>query len=173
MTGARWAQIIGLVMAGCVAASAAAPADPARHTIALTMYVRLDHVAANPDGPGHGRVGDIDRIRLTYDVGAVNPVSKRVPLSSFQHVPPGQRLPQPPDAAPVPVDDSWLDLSQAPFRLHLKASVVHGEAIVIEVDETSRRLTIHRPGEVAAAVISGPYWIDSTPERSTPRRRGR
>jgi PHD/YefM family antitoxin component YafN of YafNO toxin-antitoxin module len=49
--------------------------------------------------------------------------------------------------------------------LHFKASVVHGEAIVIDVGENTRRLTIYRQGDPTAVIISGAYWIDPTRER--------
>jgi hypothetical protein len=140
-------------------------AHEASHVVALTMYVTLDRVAAVPDGSSHGKVGDIDRIRLTYDADAVDPVGRRVPLINFQHWMNGQYVPAHPDPAMMPVTDSWLDLKQTPYRLHFRASVVHGEPIVIEVSENTRRLTIYRQGDPTAVLISGAYWIDPTRER--------
>jgi hypothetical protein len=133
--------------------------QPAAHLVALTMYVRLDQVANQPGAP-HGKVGDIDRIRLTYDANAVDPLSRRVTLVNFQHWTPGGYMPPQPDPVMMPVNDSWLDLSQIPYRLHFKAAVVHGEPIVIDVDENSRRLTIHPQDAPALVILSGAYWID-------------
>ena len=112
-----------------------------RHLVALTMYVTLDRVAEGPDGSSHGKVGDMDRIRLTYDADAVDPISRRVKLVNFQHWMNGKYLPPRPDPVMMPVTDSWLDLEHTPYRLHFKASVVHGEPIVIEVSENTRRPT--------------------------------
>ncbi len=163
-------RVDGLALAACLAAVGPGTANAAPHTVALTMYVRLDQVEMGPSGAGHGKVGDVDRIRLTYDANAVDPATRRAPLLSFQHLITGQHLPPRLDPAAMPVNDSWIDLSQAPYRVHFKASVVHGEPIVIEVDESTRRLTIHRPNNTTAVLISGPYWIDSTQERSASRR---
>jgi hypothetical protein len=144
-----------------LAVSGTATAQPKRHLVALTMYVTLDRVP----GPGteHGRVGDVDRIRLTYDAGAVDPATQRVPLVNFQHWQNGHWMPADPDPVEMPVADSWLDLGKKPYRLHFKASVVHGDPIIIDVDEATRRLTIHPQSDPTAVVISGPYWIDSIP----------
>jgi hypothetical protein len=139
--------------------------EAASHLVALTMYVALDRVAEGPDGSSHGKVGDIDRIRLTYDADAVDPVSRRVTLTNFQHWINGHYLPPHPDPVMMPVSDSWLDLRQTPYRLHFQASVVHGEPIVIDVSESTRRLTIYRRGEPATVLLSGAYWIDPIRER--------
>jgi hypothetical protein len=139
--------------------------DQAPHLVALTMYVTLDRVAAAPDGSSHGKVGDLDRIRLTYDADAVDPARHRVTLVNFQHWMNGQYLPPHPDPVMMPVADSWLDLGQTPYRLHFKASVVHGEPIVIEVSENTRRLTIYRQGDPTAVLLSGAYWIDPIHDR--------
>ncbi len=72
-------------------------------------------------------------------------------------------MPARPDPVMMPVGDSWLDLGTKPYRLHFKASVVHGDPILIDVDETARRLTIHPQNDPTAVVISGAYWIDSSP----------
>lgn len=149
-----------IALVGCGVIGREAP-----HLVALTMYVTLDRVSAGPADSSHGKVGDIDRIRLTYDADAVDPVSRRVTLINFQHWMNGQYMPPRPDPATMPVTDSWLDLKQTPYRLHFKASVVHGEAIVIDVGENTRRLTIYRQGDPTAVIISGAYWIDPTRER--------
>ncbi len=151
---------IGMVLL-LLAVSGTATAQPKGHLVALTMYVTLDRVP----GPGteHGRVGDVDRIRLTYDAGAVDPATQRVPLVNFQHWQNGHWMPADPDPVEMPVADSWLDLGKKPYRLHFKASVVHGDPIIIDVDEATRRLTIHPQSDPTAVVISGPYWIDSIP----------
>jgi len=143
------------------AASCAAAAEHSPHLVSLIMYVTLDRVA----GPGaeHGKVGDVDRLRLTYDAGAVDPATQRVPLVNFQHWQNGGWMPARPDPVMMPVGDSWLDLGTKPYRLHFKASVVHGDPILIDVDETARRLTIHPQNDPTAVVISGAYWIDSSP----------
>jgi hypothetical protein len=137
----------------------------APHLVTLTMYVALDRIAAASDGASHGKVGDMDRIRLTYDADAVDPVTRRVALINFQHWMNGQYLPPHPDPVMMPVTDSWLDLTQIPYRLHFKASVIHGEPIVIEVSESTRRLTIYRQGDPQAVLLSGAYWIDAAHER--------
>jgi len=135
--------------------------EPA-HTVALTMFVTLDRVAAAPDGSRHSKVGDVDRIRLTYDARAVDPTTHRVKLLNFMN---GKYMPPRPDPVMMPVNDSWLDISQVPYRLHFKAAVVHGEAIVIVADEDTRRLTIYRQDDPAAVMISGAYTIERAPNR--------
>lgn len=132
----------------------------AAHIVALTMWVTLDRVAAGPGGARNGKVGDVDRIRLTYDADAVDPTTQRVKLLNFQHLMNGKYMPPRPDPLLMPVTDSWLDISQVPFRLHFKAAVVHGEPIVIDADENTRRLTIYRQGEPSAILRSGPYRIE-------------
>jgi hypothetical protein len=139
--------------------------NEAPHLVALIMYVTLDRVAEGPAGSSHGKVGDMDRILLTYDADAVDPVSRRVTLINFQHWMNGHYLPPHPDPVMMPVTDSWLDLKQTPYRLHFRASVVHGEPIVIDVSEDNRRLTIYRQGDPTAILLSGAYWIDPTRER--------
>jgi hypothetical protein len=133
------------------------------HIVALTMFVTLDRVAAGPHGTRQSKVGDVDRIRLTYDAGAVDPSTHRVKLLNFQHFMNGKYMPPRPDAAVMPVTDSWLDISQVPYRLHFRAAVVHGEAIVIVADENTRRLTISRQDDPAAVLLSGRYRIERAP----------
>ena len=159
MTARSTIFALGVLIA---ASSSRAMGHEAPHLVALTMYVTLDHVAAAPAGSSHGKVGNIDRIRLTYDADAVDPVSRRVTLINFQHWMNGHYLPPHPDPVMMPVTDSWLDLKQTPYRLHFRASVVHGEPIVIDVSENNRRLTIYRQGDPAAVLLSGAYWIDPT-----------
>jgi len=127
------------------------------------MIVTLDRVAADSDGTRDKKVGDVDRIRLTYDANAVNPATRRVPLVNFQHLMNGKYMPPRPDPRLMPVDDSWLDISRLPYRLHFRAAVNHGEPIVIDVDEETQRLTIHRQGDSASVLISGPYIIEPAP----------
>jgi hypothetical protein len=61
------------------------------------------------------------------------------------------------------MSDAWLDLGRRPYRMHLRAAVVHGSPILIEVDEASGRLTIRPQDQPQAVLISGPYAIDPTP----------
>jgi hypothetical protein len=142
----------------------AAGHEPA-HIVALTMFVTLDRIAAEPDGTRSRKVGEVDRIRLTYDADAVDPITHRVRLLNFQHFMNGKYMPPRPDPVMMPVTDSWLDISEVPYRLHFKAAVVHGEAIVIVADENTRRLTIYRQGDPAAVLLSGPYRIGRAPLR--------
>ena len=74
-----------------------------------------------------------------------------------------QYMPAAPDPVMMPVGEAWLDMSTKPYRLHLKASVVHGTPIVIEVNEDSQRLTIRPQSEPDTILVSGPYQIDTTP----------
>ena len=125
----------------------------------LNMAVTLDDVA--PGQPG--KVGDVDRLRIVYDANAVEPHTKRVKLLNLQHFTGGQYIPPAPDPSVMPTDDAWLDLSSIPYRLHYKASVVHGRPIIIEFDENSRRLTIHPQNDPTASLESGLYRIDPEP----------
>jgi hypothetical protein len=124
----------------------------------LNMTVTLDEVA--PGQPG--KVGDVDRLRIVYDANAVDPKTKRVRLLNLQHYTGGQYSPPAPDAIMMPTNDSWLDMSALPYRLHYRASVVHGQPIIINMDERTRRLTIHPQNDPAATLISGRYDIDPT-----------
>jgi hypothetical protein len=122
----------------------------------LNMTVTLDEVA--PGQPG--KVGDVDRLRIVYDASAVDPATKQVKLLNLQHFTGGRYFPPAPDPTQMPTDDSWLDTSSTPYRLHYKASVTHGQAIIIEFDENSYRLTIHPQQDPTATLESGVYRID-------------
>jgi hypothetical protein len=124
----------------------------------LNMTVTLDQVA--PGQPG--KTGDVDHLRVVYDANAVDPVTKRVRLLNLQHYTGGRYMPPAPDPVSMPTENSWLDLAAAPYRLHYRASVVHGRPIVIDFDERLHRLTIHPQDDPAATLISGPYAIDPT-----------
>jgi hypothetical protein len=63
----------------------------------------------------------------------------------------------------MPTDDSWLDTSALPYRLHFKAYVVHGQPIIIDADENTRTLAIHPQNDPASILESGHYEIDPTP----------
>jgi hypothetical protein len=126
----------------------------------LNMTVTLDKAA--PGAPG--RVGDVDHLRIVYDANAVDPTTHRVKLLNLQHFIGGQYVPPTPDPAVMPTDDAWLDMSTIPYRLHYRARVVHGQAIIIEFDARSRRLTIHPQSEPTAILESGIYRIDPVPD---------
>jgi hypothetical protein len=125
----------------------------------LNMEVTLDEAA--PGQPG--KVGDVDRLRIVYDANAVDPKTKRVKLLNLQHFTGGRYIPPAPDPAVMPTDDAWLDMEAIPYRLHYKASVVHGQPIIIEFDENTRRLTIHPQNNPTATLESGLYHIDPEP----------
>jgi hypothetical protein len=127
----------------------------------LNMAVTLDEVA--PGQPG--KVGDVDRLRIVYDANAVDPKTHRVKLLNLQHFTGGHYSPPAPDSATMPMDDSWLDMRFSPYRLHYRASVVHGRPIIIEFDENRHRLTIHPQSDPTATLESGLYAID--PNRIT------
>jgi hypothetical protein len=125
----------------------------------LNMKVTLDQVAAGE----RSKPGDVDLIRIVYDANAINPGTRRVKLLNFQHFINGKWLPAAPDPVMMPTDDSWLDTSALPYRLHLKASVVHGVPIIVDVNADSRRLTIRPQADPMATLESGRYEIDPTP----------
>jgi hypothetical protein len=136
--------------------------------ILLNMRVTLDQVSPERAAAAHTQVGQVDRLRIVYDPAAVDPVTRRVPLLNFQHWVNGRYAPAEPDPVGMPMNDAWLDLSAKPYRLHLKAAVVHGSPILIEVDEVSRRLTIHPQRDPASVLISGTYQIDPHPILGAP-----
>jgi len=153
----------------CVAAAAllfallGPPATGAGHgLVMLNVLVTLDQVSPDRGEMAHTTVGQIDRLRIVYDPAAVDPTTHRVPLVNFQHLVDGHYEPPQPDPIAMPMTDAWLDLSKKPYRMHLKAAVVHGSPILIEVDETTRRLTIRPQNDLHAVLISGPYQIDPT-----------
>jgi hypothetical protein len=134
-------------------AAAAAPA-----ITMLNMTVTLDEVA--PGQPG--KIGGVDRLRIVYDANAVDPKTRRVKLLNLQHFMDGRYSPPSPDSAAMPMDDSWLDMTVIPYRLHYRASVVHGRPIIIEFDEDTRRLTIRPQSDSTTILESGLYTIDPT-----------
>jgi hypothetical protein len=125
----------------------------------LQMKVTLDEVK-----PGQlSKVGDVDQLRLVYDRSAIDPNTLHVKLLNMQHFVTGKYLPTAPDPVTMPMNDAWLDLSSKPYRLHFKASVVHGQPIIIDADESSRRLSIRPQDDPAATIESGLYEIDAAP----------
>jgi hypothetical protein len=131
----------------------------ARSITMLDMTVTLDQAA--PDQPG--KVGDVDRLRIVFDANDVDPKTHRVKLLNLQHFTGGQYVPPAPDPAVMPTNDAWLDMSSIPYRLHYRASVVHGRPIIIDFDEKSRRLTIRPQSDPGTTLESGIYRIDPTP----------
>ena len=146
--------LIALLASGGISCGAHAPA-----ITMLNMTVTLDEVA--PGQPS--KVGDVDKLRIVYDANAVDPKTRRVKLLNMQHFTGGRYSPPVPNPAMMPMDDSWLEVSSVPFRLHYRARVVHGQPIIIDVDENTRRLTIHPQNNAEATWISGPYAIDPAP----------
>jgi hypothetical protein len=154
----------GIAVAFGVLLAFAAIADaPPQRIVMVNMAVTLDYVSAERSKLAPTKVGDIDRMRIIYDADAVDPITHRVRLLNLQHFIGGHYSPPAPDAVSMPLDDAWLDVGAAPFRLHYRAAVVHGDPIIIEIDEASRRLTIHPQQHPSEVVISGRYAIDSTP----------
>ncbi len=155
-------RVVALLLAfgaiQCAAGTARLPA-----ITMLNMTVRLDEVA--PGQPG--KVGAVDRLRIVYDASAIDPKTGRVKLLNLQHFTGGRYSPPAPDSTQMPTDDAWLDTSSTPLRLHYKASVIHGQPIIIEFDENSHRLTIHPQRDPTATLESGVYRID--PVRITGR----
>jgi hypothetical protein len=139
------------------AAPANSPQPPA-YTM-LDLYVTLDQVA---DGE-RSKIGDVDHMRVVYDANAIDPVTRRVKLTNLQHFIGGAFNPPHPDPAMMPMNDAWLDLGSAPYRLHYRAAVTHGKPILIEIDETARRLSIRSQQPPAQVLISGSYRFDATP----------
>jgi hypothetical protein len=135
----------------------------ARHIVMVSMTVTLDQVSPERSKAAGVKIGDIDRLRLVYDANAVDPRTHRVALLNFQHFVGGQYTPLKPDPVMMPLDDAWLDVGVRPYRLHFRAAVVHGDAIIIEADESTQRLSIHPQRQPDQVIIAGPYAIDSTP----------
>jgi hypothetical protein len=129
--------------------------------VSLIMLVTVEQIGSGAKASKHERVGDVDRIRLTYDAHTVDTATQHVKLLNFQHWLNGHYLPPAPDPVMMPVTDSWLDLSRRPYRLHLRAAVVHGTPLIIEADESTRRLTIHPQDDPTAVLMSGPYVIET------------
>ncbi|HXA36922.1 MAG TPA: hypothetical protein VNW26_11350 [Steroidobacteraceae bacterium] len=137
--------------------------DAAIHPVALAMTVTLDQVTTDLDKAGERTVGQVDQLRIVYDANAVDPKTKHVKLLNFQHLIDGRYAPPKPDPVMMPLTDAWLDMSALPYRLHFKAAVTHGTPILIDVDETTRRLAIHPQEHPDEILIAGPYVIDPTP----------
>jgi hypothetical protein len=159
----------------CVAATAVlwalmgSQAVSAEHgLVMLDVKVTLDQVSQERSEAAHTKIGQVDRLRVVYDPTAIDPSTHRVALLNFQHLVDGHYEPSAPDPVAMPMTDAWLDLGARPYRMHLKAAVVHGSAILIEVDEVTRRLTIHPQNDPHAVLISGPYQIDPTPILTAP-----
>jgi hypothetical protein len=146
----------------CVLSSTWA-ASAERRLVMLNMQVTLDQVSQERTDTAHTRVGQVDRLRIIYDPAAVDPSTHRVPLINFQHWVNDHYDPPQPDPVAMPMTEAWLDLGAKPYRMHFRAAVVHGSPILIEVDEVSRRLTIHPQNNLKSVLISGPYQIDPTP----------
>jgi hypothetical protein len=137
--------------------------DAPVHPVALAMTVTLDQVTTDLDKAGERTVGQVDQLRIIYDANAVDPRTKRVKLLNFQHLIDGRYAPPKPDPVMMPLTDAWLDMSALPYRLHFKAAVTHGTPILIDVDETARRLAIRPQEHPDDILIAGPYVIDPTP----------
>ncbi len=127
--------------------------------VAYNFDVTLDTAA--PGEPS--KVGDQDHLRVVLDRSTLDPKTQHVALLNVQHFLHGKFEPEHPDAAVMPVDDAWLDLSSKPYSLHYVARVVHGKPIVIEADEHTHRLTLRPQDHPEAILISGPYVIDPRP----------
>jgi hypothetical protein len=167
--------VVSFADRSCVSAAAllmvllGSPARGAGHELVmLNVQVTLDKVSPARGAAAHTTVGQIDHLRIVYDPAAVDSTTHRVPLLNFQHLVDGRYEPPQPDPVAMPMTDAWLDLSAKPYRMHLKAAVVHGSPILIEVDEVTRRLTIHPQNDLHAVLISGPYQIDPTPILDSP-----
>jgi hypothetical protein len=125
----------------------------------LNLYVTLDRVA---DGE-RGQIGDVDQLRVVYDANAIDRVTRRVTLINLQHFIGGAFNPPHPDPSVMPMNDAWLDLSSTPYRLHYRAAVTHGKPILIEFDETTRRLSIRSQQTPEQVLVGGPYRFDPAP----------
>jgi hypothetical protein len=133
--------------------------EPSPAYAMLNLYVTLDQVAAGE----RSRIGDVDHMRVVYDANAIDPVTRHVKLINLQHFIGGAFQPPHPDPGMMPMNDAWLDLGSTPYRLHYRAAVTHGKPIVIEINETSRRLSIRSQQPSAQVLISGLYRIDPAP----------
>jgi hypothetical protein len=154
-----WQACMLAVLAGLCAHAG----NAAVHPVALQMTVTLDQVTPDLDKVGERTVGQVDQLRIVYDANEVDPKTKRVKLLNFQHLIDGRYAPPKPDPVMMPMSDAWLDLSTLPYRMHLKAAVIHGTPIIIEVDENTRRLAIRPQEHTDEILIAGPYVIDPTP----------
>jgi hypothetical protein len=159
----RSKSIVAASMLLGVTAMCARAADQGVSAVALAMTVTLDTVNTDPSTPSTMTIGQVDRLRIVYDANAVDPRTKHVKLLNFQHFNNGGYAPPKPDPVEMPLTDAWLDLASKPYRLHFRAAVVHGNPILIDVSETTRRLTIHPQDRPGTTLIAGPYVIDPKP----------
>jgi hypothetical protein len=156
-------RAIAISLSAIVLSFSAGAETVARHIVTVNMTVTLDQVSPERSKAAGVKIGDIDRLRVVYDENAVDPRTHRVALLNFQHFTAGEYTPAKPDPAMMPLGDAWLDVGTRPYRLHFRAAVVHGDAIIIEADEHTQRLAIHPQGQPDRVIIAGPYVIDATP----------
>jgi hypothetical protein len=130
------------------------------HVVPLDIDLPLDQVA--PGKPF--KVGDHHRARIFYDDAAVNPKTHVVRVLHMQHLlGRGSWEPKRLDALAMPMSDAWLDLSRVPYRYHYSAAVIQGgEAIMVDFDDQTRRLTIRLQSD-QSVIISAPYTVDPNP----------
>ena len=147
--------VVGLANDAALASGLRAPPAYVMHNV----EVLIDTVAAGE----RSKVGDRDQLRIVYDASAVDQQTRRVPLLNFQHLIGGHYQPEHPDSTNMPLDDAWLDMSGLPYKLHFYARVVHGKSIVIDVSETTGRLTIRSQTEGGEVLLSGRVIVDPTP----------
>ena len=128
--------------------------------VALDIDLPLDQVA--PGKPF--KLGDHHRARIFYDDATMDHKTHVVRVLHMQHLlGSGHWEPRRLDAVAMPMTDAWLDLSHVPYRYHYSAAVVQGgEAILVDFDDQTRRLTIRLQSD-HSVVISAPYSVDSTP----------
>lgn len=148
--------IVSVILVACASAQRAG-----HHIAAVNMTVTLDQVSNERSKAAGVKIGDVDHLRVVYDEQAIDPRTHHVALLNFQHFAAGQYTPAKPDPIVMPLNDAWLDVGSRPYRLHLRAAVVHGDAIVIEADETTARLTIRPQGHPDLIIVAGPYAIGS------------
>ncbi len=137
------------------------PVTPAvARVVALDIDLPLDQVA--PGKPF--KVGDHHRARIFYDDAAIDPKTHVVRVMHMQHLlGPGHWEPKRLDAVAMPMSDAWLDLSRVPYRYHYSAAVIQGgEAILVDFDDQTRRLTIRLQSD-QSVIISAPYSVDARP----------
>jgi hypothetical protein len=135
------------------------------HVTSAALITMLD-MTGTPDlasAGALGNIGDIDQLRLRFDTNSVDPATRRVALLNMQHFMNGTWSPATHDDVVMPMSDAWLDLSSQPYRFHYKAAVVHGDPIIIDVDPSSGRLSIHPQQDRSSAIESGRHVIDLAP----------
>jgi hypothetical protein len=153
---ARAARLFWLIIASVLLPATSAVA----RVVPLDIDLPLDQVA--PGKPF--KVGDHHRARIFYDDAAVNPKTHLVRVLHMQHLlGPGRWEPERLDAVAMPMSDAWLDLSHVPYRYHYSAAVIQaGEAILVDFDDQTRRLTIRLQRD-QSVIISAPYTVDPRP----------